>query len=228
MSFPDPEQRSCRVRTEARYLLSRPEQMKANPVAILALHGYGSNPQTMLRLTRAAVGPEHPIAALEGPNQFYLRAPGGDTGYNWGVSDHAVANIALHHEIVLATIAAVREEIGVASSRCVLAGFSQPCGLNYRFIATHGGHVGGVIAICGGVPHDWESGPFLDEVGCPVLHISRDADEFYPAEKAAAFPARLRRRIQDVEFHMLPGEHRFPSQGGPLIRDWLNRHFDGY
>lgn len=225
MPIPEPEQRSSSVPAEFRYLLSRPECMKTNPIAILAMHGYGSNPHTMLRLTRAAVGPDHPIASIEAPNQFYLRAPGGETGYNWGVSDHAHANIALHHYIVLSTIARMKYDLGIEASRCVLLGFSQPCGLNYRFIATHIGRAGGVIALCGGVPHDWETGAFLTRVTCPVLHISRDADEFYPLEKVTAFPNRLRLRIQELEFHILPGAHRFPSQGGSIIRDWLDRHF---
>jgi predicted esterase len=221
MPIPEPEQRSLSVSAGFRYLLSRPEQTKTNPIVIVAMHGYGSNPHTMLRLTRSAVGPDHAIASIEAPNQFYLRDPGGDVGYNWGVSDHAGANIALHQRIVLSTM----EDLGVEAARCVLLGFSQPCGLNYRFIATHAGPAAGVIALCGGVPHDWETGPFLDRITCPVLHISRNADEFYPLEKVLAFPERLRHRIQDVEFHVLPGAHRFPSQGGQIIRDWLSRHF---
>jgi predicted esterase len=226
MTISEPELRSSSLRSEFRYLLSRPEQLKTNPIAVIALHGYGSNPYTMLRLTRAAVGPEHTIASVEAPNQFYLRLPGGDTGYNWGISDHAATNIVLHHEIVLSTIARMREELGVHNGRCVLVGFSQPCGLNYRLIATHARCAGGAIAICGGVPHDWETGPFLSGVNCPVLHIARDADEFYPLEKVNAFPERLRLRVRDVEFHVLPGTHRFPTQGGPIIREWLARHFD--
>ncbi len=225
MSIPEPEQRSCSVRSEFRYLLSPAERPGPNPLAIVALHGYGSNPQSMLRLTRAAVGPEYPIASLEAPNQFFLREPGGDTGYNWGVGAHAAANITLHHRIVLSAIADMSRAEGVEPARCVLIGFSQPCGLNYRLIATHAGCAGGVIALCGGVPHDWETGPFLNPVTCPVLHISRDADEFYPLEKVTAFPQRLRTRIRDVEFHLLPGAHRFPSQAGPIVRDWLARHF---
>jgi phospholipase/carboxylesterase len=221
----EPEHRSCGLRSEFRYLLSRAETPRSNPVAFIALHGYGSNPETMLRLTRIVAGTDYPIVSLQAPNQFYLREPGGEAGYNWGVSGHAGSNIAIHHEIVLSVITKVREELGIHESRCVLIGFSQPCGLNYRFIATHDGRVGGAIAICGGVPHDWETGRFLDRVTCPVLHISRDADEFYPVEKVMAFPDRLRRRIQDVEFHLLPGAHRFPTQSGPIIREWIESRF---
>jgi predicted esterase len=223
--MPMPERCSYRLPSEFRYLLHAPGRLRPNPVALIALHGYGSNPEVMLRLTTAAVGTEHPIASLEAPNQFYIHAPGGDVGYNWGVSAHHASNVALHHEIVLFITAAMQARFGIPPSRCILIGFSQACGPNYRFLATHPGRVGGAIALCGGVPHDWETGPFADVVPSPVLQISRDADEFYPLDKVLAFPGRLRRRIADVEFHLLPGGHRFPSKGGPVMREWLATRF---
>jgi predicted esterase len=223
--MPTTERCSYRLPAEFRYLLHTPESLKPDPVAIIALHGYGSSPEVMLRLTTAALGSGHPIASLEAPNQFYLRAPGGETGYNWGVSEHHASNIALHHEIVLFVSGDMRARFGIRASRCILIGFSQSCGPNYRFVGTHPQHIGGAVAVCGGVPHDWETGPFADAVASPVLHISRDADEFYPLDKVLAFPARLRSRIADVEFHLLPGPHRFPSQGGPIMREWLASRF---
>ncbi len=223
--MPLPDRISYRVPAEFRYLLATPEEMKPNPVALIALHGYGSNPETMLRLMAAAVGAEHPIAAMEGPNQFYLRAPGGDDGYNWGVSGHHASNVEMHHRMVLEVTGEMQARLGIPAERCVLVAFSQACGLNYRFLGTHPGRVGGAIALCGGVPHDWETGAFADIVAAPALHISRDADEFYPLEKVLGFEGRLRRRIADVEFHLLPGGHRFPSKGGPVMREWLAGRF---
>jgi predicted esterase len=105
-----------------------------------------------------------------------------------------------------------------------LAGFSQPVGLNYRFIATHPGQVGGVLGICGGVPRDWEEDKY-QAVQAAVLHISRDADEFYPLDVVSTFAQRLRRRAADVEFHLLPGQHRFPSKAGEIVRPWMERVF---
>ena len=223
--MPSIERFSYRLPAEFRYLLQVPERLKADPVAIVALHGYGSNPDVMLRLTTAALGTGHPIASLEAPYQFFVHAPGGESGYNWGVSEHHAANIALHHDMVRSVCGELLARFGIAPRRCVLIGFSQPCGPNYRFVATHSEQIGGAIAVCGGVPYDWETGPFAEDVSAPVLHISRDADEFYPREKVKAFPARLRRRIADVEFHLLPGAHRFPSKAGPIIREWLASHF---
>jgi len=103
-------------------------------------------------------------------------------------------------------------------------GFSQPVGLNYRFAATHPDVVRGVIGVCGGVPRDWQD-PKYKPVSAALLHISRDADEFYPVASANTFADRLRERAADVEFHMIPGTHRFPSQAAKIIRPWLKRVF---
>ena len=43
-------------------------------------------------------------------------------------------------------------------------------------------------------------------------------DEFFPEAVARGFPERLRAHAANVEFHMLPGKHRFPSKAGAIIR----------
>jgi len=104
----------------------------------------------------------------------------------------------------------------------VLMGFSQPVGLNYRFIGTYPEEAGGVIATCGGVPKDWEEDKYA-RVEAPILHIARSEDEFFPEAVANGFPARLRTHASNVEFHMLPGKHRFPSKAAPAIRAFTEK-----
>jgi predicted esterase len=102
-------------------------------------------------------------------------------------------------------------------------GFSQPVGLNYRFIGTYPEEgVGGVIAMCGGVPKDWEEDKYAP-VEAPILHIARSEDEFFPEAVARGFPERLRAHASNVEFHMLPGKHRFPSKAGAVIREFTEK-----
>jgi predicted esterase len=60
-----------------------------------------------------------------------------------------------------------------------------------------------------------------------ILHISRDEDEFYPVPVVQEFGERLRKYASDVEFHLLPGGHKFPSKGATLIQPWLRRVFGG-
>lgn len=217
---------SIPVHLDAAWLLQSPPRLDDHSLLVVTLHGYGSNPEAMLRLTAATVGENCVIASLRGPNQHYLSAtPAGDeVGYNWGTRGHSELNIRLHHEMVCAVAAELRRRFGIPPARTILVGFSQPVGLNYRLIGTYPDQAGGVIGICGGVPKDWEEDKY-QKVTAPILHISRSEDEFFPSELARGFPGRLRKHADQVEFHLLPGGHRFPSRAGPLVREWLQRVF---
>jgi len=215
---------SVRVSFDAAYLLHVPPRLDPRTLLVLTLHGYGYNPEAMLRLSLAAVGEDCGVASLRGPNQHYVSGSpaSNEVGYNWGTRSHPELNIRLHHEIVRAVAGELRERFGIPVCRTVLMGFSQPVGLNYRFIGTHPDQAGGVIGLCGGVPKDWEEDKY-HPVTAPVLHISRSEDEFFPAEVARGFPDRLRHHATDVEFHMLPGAHRFPSKAAAIVRPWLKK-----
>jgi phospholipase/carboxylesterase len=214
---------TVQVQLEAAFLLHTPATVGEKTLLVLALHGYGSNPEVMLRLSIPAVGEDCVVASLRGPNQSYVSgSPATDeVAYNWGTRRHPELNIRLHHEMVRTVAANLRGRFSIPASRTVLMGFSQPVGLNYRFIGTHPQEAGGVIGICGGVPKDWEEDKYAT-VNAPILHISRSEDEFFPAAVASRFPDRLRHHAKNVEFHMLPGAHRFPSKAGALIQEWMS------
>lgn len=218
---------SVQVSLEANYVLHLPKEVDSQTVLVLTLHGYGSNPEEMLRLSLPALGENCVVASLRGPNHYYLSGnPATETvGYNWGTRPHAELNIRLHHEIVRAVAAQLRARFSIPARRTLLMGFSQPVGLNYRFIGTHPEQAGGILALCGGVPKDWEEDKY-QPVPAPILHISRSEDEFFPEQVARGFSDRLRCHAADVEFHLLPGTHRFPSKAMPLIRDWMARVFN--
>jgi predicted esterase len=222
---------STAVPFEAEYLLHEPGQVGARTLLVLALHGYGSNPDAMLRLSEMALGGgDAIIASLRGPNQHYLSSgalgtpmPGSEVGYNWGTTKHATQNIELHHRIVRTVSAELRARFEIPVRRTLLMGFSQPVGLNYRFIGTHPDEsAGGVIAMCGGVPKDWEEDKYAT-VEVPILHIARSEDEFFPEAVAKGFPNRLRAHATNVEFHMLPGRHRFPSKAAGIIQEFAEK-----
>jgi predicted esterase len=222
------EQCTFSAALECRYLLQAPDHVARKPLIVLALHGYGSNPEAMLRLTTALVGDECVVASLQAPNQHYanLGLPNAESvpAYNWGIRPHWESSVTLHHDMVRKTLAGLRVQFDLGAERCLLIGFSQPVGLNYRFVATHPDEVAGVIGICGGVPRDWEEDKY-QRVPAAVLHISRDQDEFYPLDVVSTFAERLRLRASDVEFHLLAGPHRFPSKASGIVRPWIERVF---
>ena len=222
------EQQTFEARIECRYLLQIPQPLGPNPLLVLTLHGYSSNPDAMLRLTSTLLGEQHVIASLQAPNQHYVSDGLPDrqsvAGYNWGIRWHWESTVRLHHDMLLQALRSLRDRFRVGAERCLLVGFSQPVGLNYRFAATHPNQVAGVIGICGGVPRDWHEDKY-QQVQAALLHISRDEDEFYPVDTVKKFPDQLRRHATDVEFHLIPGPHRFPSKAGPIVRPWMERVF---
>lgn len=213
------ERRSFDARLECHYLLQSPSTITEQTLLVLALHGYSSNPQVMLRLTRALLGPGPVIASIQAPSEFYpSNAPDSEVGYSWATKAHIQSAVRLHHEMLLQVI----DETEIPAERRILIGFSQPVGLNYRFAANHASAVRGVIGVCGGIPKDWETGEYGD-VSAALLHIARREDEIFPPAVTEKFPDRLRVHADDVEFHMLEGGHRFPSKAGSLVEQWLQR-----
>ena len=222
MGFDTPRNCTFTARLDCHYLLDTPEETDSKTLLVVALHGFGSNPEEMLRLTANLVGARHVVASVEGPNQFYLGETMDAVGYGWGTNRNTGSSVRLHHDMVQHVLNHAGRECGIPPERRVLVGFSQPVSLNYRFAATCPGKVRGVIGLCGGVPGNWEDGPFR-QVTASVLHIARSADQYYPRAAALSIPERLRLRGADVEFHMLDGPHRFPSQAAPEVGRWLGR-----
>jgi predicted esterase len=121
----------------------------------------------------------------------------------------------------------VGRRTGVSRERTVLVAFSQSVGMNYQFMARNPGAVAGAIGLCGSPPRDWEANDEYQPVREPVLHISRNDDEYYDADTQAALEGRLRTRLMNLEYHRMEGKHRFPSKAGAVVAGWERRHFAG-
>lgn len=210
------------ARLDCHYLLRTPEVVDHLTPLVLTLHGFGMNPEIMLELTARLFDSEPVIAALQGPYQFFLPPPDRHVGYGWITSRHSAESVRLHHEMVSHVLEEAGGLFGIEPARRVLVGFSQSVGVNYRFAETYPDAVRGVIAICGGLPGDWETGAY-QPVQASLLHIARREDEYYPASVTEQYPDRLRRRAADVEFHLLDGGHQMPSGGKRVVGPWLER-----
>jgi predicted esterase len=210
------------ARLDCHYLVRAPDVVDARTLLVVMLHGFAQTAEAMLPLTERLVGREHVIVSLQGPNQFFLPARPGEVGYCWITNRHAPGSIRLHHDMVSHVLNEVGREYAIPPERRLLAGFSQPVSLNYRFAAACPDAVRGIIGLCGGLPGDWEQRPELP-VKAAVLHIARREDEYYPAAITELYPEKLRLRVKDVEFHLIDGAHRFPSQGDRIVEGWLER-----
>jgi phospholipase/carboxylesterase len=219
--------RKFSAQLDCHYLLRAPEKVDERTSLVVTLHGFGMNPETMLDLTAKLFRSQPVIASVQGPYQFFLNANIQEVGYGWITNRRPAESIRLHRDMVSHVLNSVGEEFGINPSRRLLAGFSQPVSLNYRFAATCPQAVRGVVAICGGVPSDWETADY-QPVTASVLHIARKQDQFYSTKVVEQYPERLRRRAADVEFHLLEGGHQIPSTGADIVEPWLQRLLGGH
>ena len=143
-------------------------------------------------------------------------------GYGWITNRSPAESIRLHRDMVLHVLDEAGRRFGIPPDRRLLAGFSQAVALNYRLAGTCPDTVRGVIAICGGLPSDWDEGVY-QTVSAAVVHIARRQDEYYPSSVTEHYLERLRRRAADVEFHLIDGGHQIPSDSNRLLAPWLQR-----
>jgi predicted esterase len=214
---------TLRAETKLYYDLFTPSGTPA-PL-LVALHGYGSSKQWMMREARQHAPVGFAVAALQGPHQHIKepREPGGPLryGFGWLTNFHAEDSVALHHFALLSLINSLVEQ-GVARRESIfLLGFSQSCALNYRFAFTHRDSLRGVVGICGGLPGDWETSAAYTETRASVLHLAGTRDEFYPPARVADYAERLRTRSRDVEFREYDAAHEFVPAMRADVRAWL-------
>jgi predicted esterase len=214
--------RTFSARLDCHYLLQAPDLIDARTPLVVTLHGFGGNPETMLRLTARLFDTPPVIVALQGPYQFFLEARRQEVGYGWITNRSPAESIRLHRDMVSHVLDEAGRQFGIPPAQRLLVGFSQAVALNYRLVATCPGIARGVIAICGGLPGDWDQGPY-QAVSAAVMHIARRQDEYYPSNVTEHYAERLRRHAADVECHLIDGGHQIPSNGNRLVGPWLQR-----
>lgn len=192
---------------------------------LLALHGYGSNKEWMMREARQHAPEGFAVAALQGPHQ-HLKEPkeeGGPLryGFGWVTNFHPEDSVALHQRALKDLIDALVGQTVARRDAVFLMGFSQSCALNYRFAFTHRDVLRGCVGICGGLPGDWETSALYGETSASVLHLSGERDEFYPPERVAEYEGRLRERASDVEVRAFDAAHEFVPAMRAEVRAWL-------
>jgi predicted esterase len=223
-NFNPPVERTLEARVKLYYDLRVPA---ATPAPLLiALHGYGSSKNWMMREARALAPAGVAVAALQGMHQHLKERREQDGalryGFGWLTNFHAEDSVAVHHRALLDMIDQLTGE-GVADpARVFLLGFSQTCALNYRFAFTHPNSLRGVIGICGGLPGDWETSELYQNTEAAVLHLAGARDEFYPPERVADYAARLSTRARDVEFKSYAAGHELTPAMREDVRAWLD------
>src|SRR5205085_9401167 len=111
--------------------------------------------------------------------------------------------------------------------RVFLMGFSQACGVNFRYAftraGTHPNRVRGVVAICGGIPGDWEQPGKYEGGDIDVLYVAAERDEFYTPERMRQKAEALKRRARSVELQFFDAKYEVPRESYPVIDEWLRQ-----
>ncbi len=159
------------------------------------------------------------------PHQHLVRPAekGGRLGYGFGwlTNFQPEESVALHHRAVRDLIRTLGELGEADASRVFLLGFSQSVGVNFRFAFTHPELLRGIVAICGGIPGDWEAEGKYAAAPIDVLYIGAERDEFYPPEVIRQNARALERRARAVETHVCDADHEVPRASYPMIDAWL-------
>jgi homogentisate 1,2-dioxygenase len=168
----------------------------APPRVILALHGRGAEPGTLVRRLREITGPDTAIIGLraeEGADRWY------GIKYNEpGANSDAEVNRAIER------VEAVLDKLPPTT---IIAGFSQGACLALEVAARHRGPLGGVVAICGariGAPSEWEDRGGL--AGISVLIGCAFEDKFIARDNIDATITWFRRAGATVTDVSGPGD----------------------
>ena len=223
-------ERTTRQHTNLYYDLYVPDSETSDPrPLVIALHGYEGNKQSMMALAQKINSRDFIIASVQGPNGFFVRSESEPNkpkiGFGWMMQFKAEETIRLHHQTLLSVIEDTAAAHLVDRTAIFLLAFSQSVSLNYRFAFTHPGVVRGVIAVCGGIPGDWDQDKYHNS-DTDLLIIAGESDEFYPPERTRTFKEAMSKRSPLVEYRSFPVGHVFPRESLAIIDDWIKKRLE--
>lgn len=194
---------------------------------LIALHGFEGDKTSMMAVASRIAEGHMIVMSLQGQNQFFIRRHdprGNRVGFGWGTSYKMGESIQLHHEGIRRLIQIAVKEHQADPERVFLLAFSQACSYNYRYAFSHPRQIRGVIAVCGGVPGDWNENPRYRKARTHVLHIAATEDEWYSREQNEEYRRKLGERAASVDFRFYESTHKFPRASIPHIRQWIKDH----
>lgn len=212
------------------YDLHIPDGDEPKPL-IIAMHGYGGDKRSMMRMAKRINENDYVIASVQGPHQHLVmptkESPQLGYGFGWVTNFKSEDSVVLHHRLVREIIDAAVRSGSVDRNRIFLLGFSQSVGINFRFAFTHGDLVRGVIGICGGIPGDWGITDKYQAGAIDVLYIATERDEYYTPVRMRQNAEELKLRARSVELEFFDAGHEVPKESYSLINEWLSRHNGG-
>ena len=195
---------------------------------LVALHGYEGDKDSMMRVASHIADGKMVVVSLQGPYQFFRRLVKNPKDFRvvfgWGTTYKIEDSIDLHHRDLETIIRLAVRKYRADPRRVFLLAFSQACAPNYRYAFTHPQAIRGAVAVCGGVPDDWNKNPCSRPAATRVLHIAARQDKWYSREKNLEFRRQLGQRAATLDFRFYDSTHKFPRRSIPHIRRWIEEH----
>ena len=192
---------------------------------VLAMHGYGGDKTSMMKLARRISDSRYAIAALQAPHQHVVYPEKRDEAlrfaFGWATNYRFDESLALHRDAVNMIFRDAAQDPRIESDRAFFVAFSQAVAFNFRVAMTDPGRVRGMVGICGGVPGDLASNKDYVSGDFDVLMIGGEQDEFYAPERMRTNSAALEPLVRSVELRMFDCGHVVPRDVHPVIDAWL-------
>lgn len=193
--------------------------------ALIAVHGYGQPPQSLLAFATLVAPPHVPIVVPEGPSTFYRRPSSrgsrkGGIGHGW-IADPDRADTDRRNDALLgAALDLALERFDLDPGTVWLLGYSQGVGVATHFAASHPDRVRGLVGLAGGVPE--ADRPRLAALaGKPVLWVSGERDPSYPPPYTAQVVAAFEAGGAAIRHERLDADHDLLAAARNVVADWL-------
>lgn len=192
---------------------------------VLAVHGYGMAPASMLDFAGRVAPPSAWVAAPAAPSTFYKRvrrqgSRRGGIGYGWIADPERALTDARNDEVLRAALDVMEREHGLDAPRTFLLGYSQGVGVACHFAMRHPERVAGIVGLAGGVPSA-ERARLTALAGKPVLWITGARDPSYPPAYSAPLLDAWRSAGVAMDAIELDEDHALLEAAAPHVRAWL-------
>lgn len=192
---------------------------------VIAMHGYGGDKSSMMRLCRRISESRYAFAALQAPHQHVVYPEKRDEAlkfaFGWASNYRFEESLALHRHAIQTVLKDTAGDKRIDGGGAFLLAFSQAVAFNLRVALAEPAMVRGVVGICGGVPGDLATNTEYLRGEFDVLMVGGATDEFYSPERMEKNCAALESHVRSVTLRTFECGHVVPRDVHPLIDAWL-------
>jgi len=217
------------IRATGYLRLHVPDDLPSGPApCVMALHGYGQEPEAMFAYARAVAPDGAVVVAPEGPQAFYAERWRDDNvgkrriGHGW-IADRGRRPDAeaRNRDLLTQALDLAAEQHTIDPARTFLLGYSQGVGVCADFAVHARERVAGLVGLAGGVPS--VNRPSLTTLaGLPMLWVTGSRDRFYTEAYSDEMMSALRAAGIDLASAVYEVGHGVLEPAQEAVAAWLS------